>query len=161
MINDMPNNTSGVDLSLFADDSAIFAAGRRTTTLEKRIQESLSAIQKWCDRSGFRISTSKTTAVLFTHSRQRGQDIDITDSAKFLGVVFDRRLSWKPHIDYTITKCRRMGLLCAVSGQKWGASKKSLLMIYRALIRPVPEYGHRVIVKCQQHRQTTSADLPK
>jgi len=155
MINDMPNNTSGVALSLFADDSAIFAAGRSSSTLEQRIQNSLSAIQKWCDRSGFKISPSKTTAVLFTHSRQRGQDIrltvngqdiDITDSAKFLGVIFDRRLSWKPHIDYTITKCRRrMGLLRAVSGQKWGASKRALLMIYRALIRPVLEYGHIAI----------------
>lgn len=71
----------------------------------------------------------------------------MADTAKFLGVIFDRRLSWKAHIDYTITKCRRrLCLLRAVSGLKWGTSKKSLPMLYRALIRPILEYGDIAII---------------
>jgi len=72
----------------------------------------------------------------------KGKKIEIQDSVKFLGVILDQRLNWKSHIEYVSNKCkRRLNLLRAVSGYKWGANKKSLLMLYRALIRPVIDYG--------------------
>jgi ribonuclease HI len=64
------------------------------------------------------------------------------NKAKFLGVIFDRRLNWKSHIDYIMEKCKkRLNLMRAVSGYHWGASKKSLLAIYKALIRSILDYG--------------------
>lgn len=150
MINDIPRG-DGTEMSLFADDSALFAEGVNLKTLQVRAQRSLDQIHRWCDENGFKISTAKTTAVVFSNSRQRagevklmiqGKKIEVNTTAKFLGVIFDCRMTWAPHIDYVITKCRkRLGLLRSVSGNKWGANKKALLMLYRALIRPILDYG--------------------
>jgi ribonuclease HI len=150
MINDIPPGLDGTEISLFADDSALFATGKNKKLLEDKIQMSLNRIQNWCNFNGFKISISKTTAVLFTNEKTKsvcnlelnGQKIEMTESAKFLGVILDKKLTWKHHIEHLISKCqKRLNLMRAVSGSKWGASKKALLMIYRALIRPVLDYG--------------------
>ena len=150
MINDIPNEIDGVEMTLFADDSSIYASHRNRNKLQKKIQLSLDAINAWCNRNGFKISVGKTIGVLFTKKGKIGninvkvgnETIKIEKTAKFLGVIFDHRLSWKPHIDYVIAKCKnRMNLMRAVSGNHWGASKKAQLHIYRALIRSVIDYG--------------------
>jgi len=86
---------------------------------------------------------------VFTHRKHdkitlniNGQDIKIENSAKFLGLTFDSKLSWSAHIKYIEDKCKkRLNLMRAVSGNTWGASKKTLLTIYRALIRSIIDYG--------------------
>ena len=68
--------------------------------------------------------------------------VKIDNKAKFLGLVFDSKLNWNEHIKYLEEKCnKRLNLMRAVSGNTWGASKKSLLTIYRSLIRSVIDYG--------------------
>ena len=68
--------------------------------------------------------------------------IQFVDQLKYLGVIFDRKLSYKDHIEYVAAKCaRRINLLKMISGTLWGASKKTLLILYRTLIRPVLDYG--------------------
>src|SRR5678815_2209812 len=48
----------------------------------------------------------------------------------------------RQHIDYIIEKCKkRLNLLRAISGYGWGACKKTLLTIYKALIRSILDYG--------------------
>lgn len=67
MINDLPDCLSGVESSLFADDSCIFKTGRDLDFIVKNIQKNLNKIAAWCDLWGFKINTEKTVAVLFTH----------------------------------------------------------------------------------------------
>ena len=70
------------------------------------------------------------------------KEIKLEHTAKFLGVIFDSRLKWKPHIDYIVTKCKkRINIMRAVSGYQWGASKRAMLYIYRSLIRSILDYG--------------------
>ena len=57
-------------------------------------------------------------------------------------MIFDAKLTWEEHIKYIVTKCKkRLNLMRSLAGTSWGASKKCQLMIYRALIRSVIEYG--------------------
>ena len=64
------------------------------------------------------------------------------NKAKFLGLIFDSKLKWYHHIAYIADKCKsRLQLMRSVAGNSWGASKKSLLTIYKALIRPLFDYG--------------------
>ena len=66
---------------------------------------------------------------------------DVVD-AYGLGLMFDSKLTWNHHVNHVVDKCKkRLNLLRAISGNKWGASKKSLLLVYRSLIRSVVEYG--------------------
>ena len=85
MINDIPR--VGTKMSLFADESALFTVGRNLKILQDRAQRSLNEAQRWCDENGFKISTAKTTAVGFSHSRKTAADVE-------QDVVRDKR-SWR------------------------------------------------------------------
>ena len=42
----------------------------------------------------------------------------VEDKVKFLGVIFDRRITWKTHIDHIEDKCKKaVNLLRSVSGE--------------------------------------------
>ena len=153
-INDLPDCLAGVETSLFADDCAIFRSfgQHQLSNAVDVMQQNLDAIQKWCDKWGFKMSVNKTVGVLFTHNQKlkatmqpitiNGKAIKIEKTAKFLGLHFDDRLSWQPHVDYVIDKCRsRLNLMRSITGSNWGASRSSLLIIYKALIRSVLDYG--------------------
>ena len=61
---------------------------------------------------------------------------------KFFGVIFDQGLAWAAHIDYIIDRCKvRLNLMRAISGSTWEASRSVLLIVYKALIRSVIDYG--------------------
>jgi len=88
--------------------------------------------------------------VLFTRRRDRidsilkinGESVKVENKAKFLGIIFDSQLNLNSHVSYIVDKCqKRLNLLRAISGNKWGANKKTLLMIYRSLIRSILDYG--------------------
>jgi len=134
---------------LFVDDSALYKGGRNIRFLYRALQTDLNVIQSWCNIWGFKISLEKTVAVRYSNSNQihtqlqiQGTPIKTVLYAKFLGVYFDKRLTWKQHIDHLINKCKkRLNLMRAVSGSDWGASNNSLLTIYRTLIRSILDYG--------------------
>src|SRR6218665_124956 len=145
-----PPGLDGTEMSLFADDSALFVAGRNKKMLQNKTQMSLNKIQKWCNQNGFKISIDKTIAIFFSKERHKSnfeikikdKQIELGDSAKFLGIYFARKLTWKAHIDHLLTKTnKRLNLLRAVSGKQWGSSKKTLLTLYKAIIRPILDYG--------------------
>jgi hypothetical protein len=70
----------------------------------------------------------------------------IEKSARFLGVVFDSKLTWKQHAEYVTQNCqKRINLMRAVSGTRCGAEEKSPMTIYRALVRSVVDYGSIVL----------------
>jgi hypothetical protein len=59
-----------------------------------------------------------------------------------LGVVFDSKLSFVPHIQILKTKCAKaLNILKVVSNTQWGADKKVLLQLYRSVVRSKLDYG--------------------
>ena len=149
MVNDLPEEIS-TDNGLFADDVAFWESGTSISRLLNSAQSTLNKINEWCLRWGFNISKTKSVALLFTKKRKipplrlylDASLIQFVDQFKYLGVIFDRKLSYKDHIEYVAAKCaRRINLLKMISGTLWGASKKTLLILYRTLIRPVLDYG--------------------
>jgi hypothetical protein len=72
----------------------------------------------------------------------RGVQIPIANSFKFLGVVFDRRLTWMPHVQYLETKtASRVNLLRRLTATGWGASARTLIILYKALIKSIFMYA--------------------
>ena len=50
----------------------------------------------------------------------------VVDQYKFLGVIFDRKLSFIPHINYFIAKCHKgLQLLSVVAHTDWGADEST------------------------------------
>ena len=150
MINDFPEPCNNVKNAIFADDSSIWKSGRDLFKIVEALQIELNKIQEWCDQWGFILSKEKTIAVIFTRKRIDyipalklcDKTIEWKKEVKFLGVIFDSRLTWVAHMDYIVERCKkRLNFMRSVSGIAWGANKESLLIIYKALIRSVIDYG--------------------
>jgi len=59
-----------------------------------------------------------------------------------LGTIFDKKLSFLPHLRYLKDKCTKaLNLLRVVAHTSWGADQQTLLHLYRTLIRSKLYYG--------------------
>jgi len=120
-------------------------------TIERKLQLTLHELEKWCDRNGFKFSTTKTVGVHFCNRRALHPDPVLTlnkaplpfvPETKFLGVLFDKKLTFIPHLKHVRTKCNQsLNILKVVSHLEWGADFKTLRTLYRTLIRPQLDYG--------------------
>ena len=71
-----------------------------------------------------------------------GRTILVRDSAKFLGMTFDERLTWKAHIRNLKTECiKKLASIQCVSHTNWGADRTMMLRLYRAIVRSKLDYG--------------------
>jgi ribonuclease HI len=139
------------ECSLFVDDFALCARGRGLASLERRLQLCVDRIQGWVSLNGFKFSPSKTVCVHFTNQTKffpepslsiAGVPIKVAEEAKFLGVIFDKRLTFRNHINYLRTSCQKaLDVLRVVGRTDWGADRIVLLRLYRALVRSKLDYG--------------------
>ena len=72
----------------------------------------------------------------------RNELLTFEKEAKFLGVMFDQKLTFENHILELTKKCKnRLNLLKSMCGNGWGANSETILYTYRTYIRPLMEYG--------------------
>ena len=143
-----------VSYSIYVDDKRISFAGTSADFCRKRLQQVLDSLQRWALRTGFRFSTLKTEWMVFYRNIKEPRGIRFTldgkplkqvTSKKFLGLIFDRMLNWELHIEYLRGKClKAMNILYMISRGNKEITSEVLLRIYRALIRPILEYGCEV-----------------
>ena len=69
-------------------------------------------------------------------------EIPVVSQYKLLDIIFDRKLSFIPHIQYIKDKCNKtLKLLRIIAHTDWGADFQTLLKLYRTLIRSKIDYG--------------------
>ncbi|XP_069156510.1 uncharacterized protein [Procambarus clarkii] len=75
-----------------------------------------------------------------------GCRLPIATEHRWLGVVLDSpRLTWRHHLDYLRASCLRcVNIMKRLSGAAWGASRESLLALYKAFIRSKIMYASEV-----------------
>ena len=142
---------SKTDGSLYVDDFGICYRSKNMRTIERKLQQCINRIEDWATSNGFKFSKSKTQCVHFCKLRKVHYDpvlylygslIPVVEESKFLGVIFDRKLSFIPHIRYLKAKClRALNLLKVLSHTIWGADRFTLLHLYRSLVRSKLDYG--------------------
>ena len=151
-VHDLPKQMKHSKISQFADDVAIWKSSRNVKFACRQLNLDLNNIVSWCKTWGAKLSSRKTKAMIFTHRQYNtpklkleSTDIEIVQNLTFLGLIFDSRLSWKPHIDNINTRCnKRLNVLKCIVGSDWGSDTASLLLLFRALIRPIIDYGCEV-----------------
>ena len=141
----------GVDCSLYVDDFLICYRSKFVHIIERHLQRSLNKLQHWVDSNGFKFSPTKTVCVHFCRLRKahpdpqlllNGGPIPVVEQTKFLGLIFDNKLSFIPHLQYLKNKClKTLNLLRVAANTKWASDEKTLLHLYRSLIRSKLEYG--------------------
>ncbi len=87
---------------------------KKMNTIERQLQQCLKRIQVWTLENGFRFTSTKTVCMHFCQLRKLhhepelniyGNPIPVVKEYKFLGVLFDSKLSFIPHIKYVKKKC--------------------------------------------------------
>ena len=105
-----------IKCSLCVDDLAIYYSSSHVPSVKIQLQQSLNRLGRWCDESGFKFSPTKTMCVHFCQLRKQhldpelylnGTQIPIIGEAKFLGLLFDSKLSFIPHITSLKSRCTK------------------------------------------------------
>jgi ribonuclease HI len=151
-INNIVKSVIGnANTSLFVDDFAIYIEGKHLPYLERSMQLCINRVQKWVSQNGFKFSDTKTICVHFHKQRNLHAEpsislnnipIKVKREATFLGITFDQKLSFAPHIKSLKNKClRALNILRVLGHTDWGADKEILLKLYRTLVRSKLDYG--------------------
>jgi len=142
---------AGVENSLFVDDFIVCCRSKHMRSVERKLQLCLYKLQTWSDTNGFRFSETKTNCVHFCNRRKQhdhpqlqlgGRLIPVVNQTKFLGVIFDEKCSFIPHLKQLRAKCSKvLNLLKVVSCKGWGSDTDMLLKLYRTFVRSKLDYG--------------------
>lgn len=141
---------AGVSCIGYADDVVIVTRGKFINTICDVMNKALRGIEMWCHRVGLSVNPQKTTMVAFTRKTTSlninikffNQTLICSDEVKFLGVFFDKRLSWSKHSEYCINKAKRIFWSCRNAvGRTWGLNPRILNWIYSMIICPILTYG--------------------
>ncbi|GBM49865.1 hypothetical protein AVEN_44247-1 [Araneus ventricosus] len=136
---------------LYVDDLYISCTGDNINFIERQLQLAVNKIQQWSTFNGFTFSTAKTSCIHFCRKRRLhpepeillgSQLITVVNEVKFLGITFDKKLTFRPHVIKLRKKLdKALNILKVLSNTSWGASRTSLLRVYRAAILSKMDYG--------------------
>jgi ribonuclease HI len=146
-------------MTLYADDLACwhspdFRRINRDFTINKTketIQKNVDEVIKYMKENGFQLAAEKTVFVVFTNNRLEienysidveGHKISPSKSVKYLGVIFDCKLTWKEHIEYLLSKTNSVwNLIKLIKHEPGLGHPKTLTNLVRALVRSRLSYG--------------------
>ena len=135
----------GSEASMFIDNFALFLRAKSLPHAQRLMQLCVNSVQDLVSNNGFKFSTSKTVCMHFCNQRKHFAEpsilldktsIKVVTEAKFLGIIFDRTLSYISPANYLKTNClKSLNILKEVGHTDWGADQKTLHCLYRALVR--------------------------
>ena len=149
-INDICNVSNLLKFVLFADDTNIFCSSTSLHDLQVTINRELDKLFVWFSVNRLSLNLGKTNYMLF---RSRPPDNELAlkinnvvlprvAATKFLGIIIDDKLSWKPHIQSVKSK------LSSVLSIMYKASKlintTGMYTLYCSLFHPYLSYCNEI-----------------
>lgn len=137
---------------MFADDTAILATAIQKRAISTKIEKAYNTIDRFYDKWHISVNPAKTNFVLFPPDRKgkrlRGRNpslagniIEPISATKYLGVLFDSKLSFTPHADKQKAKIITISrqLYPLLHGVHMNNHRRSLIL--KQIIWPVLSYG--------------------
>ena len=144
----------GVQGTLFVDDLAVYCSASTSLEACRKLQAAINAVTKWADSKGFKFSPQKSKAVRFCRTRKleeiptlflKDEILPYEDEVKFLGVIFDKKLTFNPHIIDLANRVKKtINILKVVSHMDWGADRTTLLRLYTTLCLSKIDYACQI-----------------
>lgn len=100
---------------MYADDAVIFTPAKNPQEASSILTSALENIQQWLLKSSLLLNKRKTVSMMFTKKPIKldrsnvfleGEELDIVEEFKYLGVTLDPTLSFKKHIKLTANKIK-------------------------------------------------------
>ena len=144
-INDLPASLpSSVSCSLYADDLANWSSSPSVPTMVETTQGALFRLERWSEYWCLCINSSNCEVSFFSVDPHQanlqpnllllGSRVRFNPTPAFLGVIFDRILSFSKHVS-------SLKALRCISSSSWGPSKESLSLLLTALLRSLLTYA--------------------
>ena len=148
-INDLPSVSKCLTFYLFADDTNIYFEASDLFTLQKVVNRELRHVKKWLDANKLALNVDKTNFVIFhSHAKKLTEPIALkfgrkkisqADHVRFLGVLLDETLGWKPHlVELSRKLARSVGIFYKL---RYYVPLDTLKSVYYALFHPFLTYG--------------------
>ncbi|KAG5871268.1 hypothetical protein JTB14_024338 [Gonioctena quinquepunctata] len=136
---------------LYVDDLTIYYSAASMTVIENTLQMAIDTLSQKAEHLGWKFSVTKTSCVHFCRLRSPhidpklklyGQNLQCEETTKFLGLIFDKKLTWGPHIEDLAQRCKKaLNPLRAIASINWGCDQETLLRLYKSLILSKMDYG--------------------
>jgi len=110
-INDLPYAFDHLEVIIYADDTTLFTSLHYTDSHSNdasSLNDQLFSVSKWLKYNKLSLNVAKTEAIIF-HTPQRrvcipnlyidDVKIDFVNEFNFFGLIIDRHLNWKPHVN--------------------------------------------------------------
>jgi hypothetical protein len=109
----------------------------------------LTFFEAWCERWNIKINEDKTQGTYFSHSRRLpvsrltliGRIIPFVNNIKYFCVIFDKKITWRLHIQMIETKAFRTFIRVYSLFKSERLSVNIKLTLHKALIRSVMTYA--------------------
>jgi len=145
-INDLPEATK-LFVKLYADDTFLCAQNDDPLLLETEVNCELKKVYDWMRSNRLTLNIAKSKCMIITKRKNtlpielkiNSVTLEQCTSYKYLGVIFDKDLNWKPHIEYICGKITRsVGGLALLRHR---TSLSVLREVFFALIHSYVRYG--------------------
>lgn len=159
-ISDIPRSEK-CKISLYADDTVIFASDRFAKRLVRDMRQYAMRIIRFYRKWKILINTEKTALLFHTRRRRRqlppesitlnGAVVPRSTSVRYLGFHLDGRLTLKEHIVKSVTKADSISRALYPFIKRNNMVTKSLkVKIYRTYVRPALLYAAPVLTSAAQ-----------
>ena len=139
------------EVSLFADDLALWTQSSDIDEAESSMQKALDVLENWSKKWKLEINVEKTEVTYFSNDNQEakhqpylelfGEVLNYNPYPRFLGVTFDRQLTFNGHIDILVKKVKtRLKIMQTLKGKTWGQNRSDLRIVYLTYIRSCIDY---------------------
>ena len=145
-VNDI-QNASNFNIRLFADDTLLYFSKKKPCDLEKHVNIELDKIQRWLDVNKLSLNVSKTKYIIISPKLKERYKFQIklkehllcqTKTHKYLGIIIDEKLWWKPHLSAVASKLAKLcGLFYKL---RLYVDKQVLKKVYYTLIQYIQYY---------------------
>ncbi|KAK9745184.1 hypothetical protein QE152_g7173 [Popillia japonica] len=118
-------------MKICPDDFVLCSKHEDLSVAVRALNVALTKFNNWCDDHNFTISFSKTKAMVFTRKNLpqelpfinvRGVRLEIVESIRYLGVIFDRRLTWANQVVHVAASCQKnINIIKSLTSTWWGS----------------------------------------
>jgi hypothetical protein len=146
---------------IFADDICLgIIFKNKTANLEKKVNEYLSELESWTNTWRLTLAPHKCQYIVFSNGhtvddfslKLYGHELEHVDCPKFLGIRFDRKLTFSNQVEHIITSCNnRLNVIKTLSSTFWSIDKKTLLSLYMSLVRSLIDYSSFTITNLSKN----------
>ena len=118
-VNGLPKITE-FSVRLFADDTVLIMSDNSLEKLNKAANNEAKIIDEWLTSNKLTLNTSKTSFMLYSSKKMsidkfslniRGERINRTHVAKYIGLLIDEKLKFDSHIKHV---CKKLSQICGI-----------------------------------------------